>query len=69
MNDDRYPSKLYNWHPQGRRPAGRPRKRWRDGVADAIRRRGGDIDDVERGDLCRDRSAWRGFINDRALLP
>src|SRR5215469_12264781 len=27
MNDDRYPSKLYSWHPQGKRPAGRPRKR------------------------------------------
>ena len=32
MEEDRYPRKYLEWQPVGRRPPGRPRMRWLDGV-------------------------------------
>ena len=40
MTEDRYPKKVLNWTPQGRRPVGRPRMRWMKGVEEALERRG-----------------------------
>ena len=56
MNDARYPARFYNWQPEGRRPAGRPRRRWRDEVAEAIARRGVTLEEVEERGLYMDRS-------------
>ena len=67
MNDARYPARFYNWQPEGRRPAGRPRRRWRDGVAEAIARRRMTLEEVEERGLYMDRSVWRGFVRDRAM--
>ena len=52
---------MYEWRPEGRRPVGRPRKRWRDAVEDAIRRRGGTMVEVEEGRVWNDRNNWRRF--------
>jgi hypothetical protein len=32
MEDDRMVKKLTNWKPVGKRPAGRPKNRWIDGI-------------------------------------
>jgi hypothetical protein len=32
MEDDRMVKKLTNWKPFGKRPAGRPKNRWIDGI-------------------------------------
>lgn len=67
MNPDRYPARMHNWQPQGRRPAGRPRKRWGDGVAAAVEARGRTMEDIEEEGLYLDRVRWRDFLSDRAL--
>ena len=40
MSDRRYPKKAILWTPQGKRPVGRPRKRWIEGIQRAMVRRG-----------------------------
>lgn len=35
MEQGWYSAKYYQWKPRGNRPAGRPKKRWRDGVSEA----------------------------------
>ena len=67
MNPDRYPARMHNWQPQGRIPAGRPRKRWGDGVAAAVEARGRTMEDIEEEGLYLDRVRWRDFLSDRAL--
>lgn len=65
MDEERYPARFYAWRPAGRRPAGRPRKRWKDGVAAAVARRGWTLDYVEEHRLYEERVLWRSFANDR----
>jgi hypothetical protein len=36
MEDDRMVKKLTNWKPFGKRPVGRPKNRWIDGVLSKI---------------------------------
>ena len=62
MEHNRYPIIFFNWTPHGRRPAGRPRKRWRDAVSDAARKRGKTLEDLEEDQLFLDRSAWKAFV-------
>ena len=62
MNEQQYPVKYYQWQPQGKRPTGRPRKRWRDGIRQAIEARGGTMEEVEREQLYADRALWRDFV-------
>ena len=40
MEQDRKPRKYLEWTLQGRRAAGRPRKRWMEGVRDGLQKRG-----------------------------
>ena len=47
MENDRYPRKFLGWQPDGKRPVGRPKKRWRENVDSAMRRRGYSIQQVE----------------------
>jgi hypothetical protein len=47
--------------PEGRRPLGRPRRRWEDNIRM-------DLQEVERGGvdwigLAQDRDSWRAFVN------
>jgi len=53
--------RVMEWRPDGRRPVGRPRKRWMDSVEEAVRRRGGTMDEVENDQLYEDREEWRRF--------
>ena len=53
----RYVQKVHESSVPGVRARGRPRKRWMDGVHEAIRARG---QDVEQAKLCvNDRVSWR----------
>ena len=40
MANTRVPWKYWQWQPQGKRPVGRPRRRWREGVDAALKKRG-----------------------------
>src|SRR5678815_4452599 len=61
MEDFRYPRRLLNWRLIGTRPVGRPRKRWKDAVEEAITSRGETMENVERTALFEDRDVWRDF--------
>lgn len=49
------------WRPEGRRPAGRPRKRWMESIAEAVQRRGATMGEVEENRTFADREVWRRF--------
>ena len=49
------------WRPEGRRPAGRPRKRWMESIAEAVQRRGATMGELEENRIFADREIWRRF--------
>lgn len=53
---------ILDWKPEGRRPVGRPRKRWLEGVREAVERRGATLEYVEEQGLHLNRNAWRNFL-------
>ena len=55
MENDRYPRKFLEWQPEGTRPVGRPKKRWRENVDSAMHRRGYSLQQVEDDRLYEDR--------------
>lgn len=59
MEGNRFPARFYHWQPEGRRPVGRPKKRWREGVEAAVASRGHTLLMVEEEQLFLDRNAWR----------
>ena len=61
MEENRGPLKYYKWNPAGKRPVGRPRKRWKDGIREAVAARGETLDHVEETELFADRGEWRTF--------
>ena len=61
MEDSRYPKQFLEWMPDGRRPVGRPRMRWKDNIEMAIEKRGATIQEVEQQEMFLDRVQWRGF--------
>jgi hypothetical protein len=46
--------------PEGKRPLGRPRHRWEDGIRMDLREIGGSVDWIQ---LAQDRDRWRAFVN------
>jgi hypothetical protein len=57
--------------PEGKRPLGRPRRRWKDGIRIDLRENGwGSIDWIQ---LAQDRDRWRALVNTmmnlRVLAP
>jgi hypothetical protein len=57
---------LYNLYvrvgkPEGRRPLGRPRRRWVDNIKTDVREIG--WDSVDWVDLAQDRDHWRALVN------
>ena len=60
MGNERAVRRVYEAEVEGRRPRGRPRLRWRDGVLRAVEGRGVDMDVA--GELVRDRGEWRRFV-------
>jgi hypothetical protein len=53
MPEERLPAIIHSWIPPGRRKRGRPRWSWRDGVTEAMKRRGMGEEDAH------DRILWR----------
>ena len=58
MTEDRFPRKVLEWVPPGRRRRGRPRITWIDGVLSCMREKG-----LEEGDWS-DRERWRRITVD-----
>jgi hypothetical protein len=47
--------------PEGRRPLGRPRRRWEDNIKMDLRKTG--FGDVDWTHLAQDRDRWRALVN------
>ena len=62
MENARYPRKFLEWQPEGPRPVGRPKKRWRENVNLAMNKRGYSMQQVEDARLYEDRQRWRRFL-------
>ena len=62
MDDNRYPKRYIDWIPEGRRPVGRPRKRWRENIDMSMRKRDSSLQEVENERLFEDRQRWREFL-------
>lgn len=62
MDRSRVAKKYLDLRPEGRRPVGRPRKRWMEGVSEAVESRNETLENVENNRLYEDRLAWRQFI-------
>ena len=62
MREGRIPRRCLQWKPEGRRPVGRPRKRWLDGVDEALRRRGESLAKVEESEIYEDRKNRREIV-------
>ena len=62
MNNNRYPNKYLNWTPHGKRPVGRPRMRWIQGIKSALVARGTTLEEVEEYRQFEDRNWWRQLI-------
>ena len=59
MTEDRHAKKYLSWKPTGKRPVGRPRKRWMEGVDKALKGRGTSAAEVEEQKSYEDRTEWR----------
>ena len=65
MGEERVPQKTFLEKVTGKRPRGRPRKRWRDSVKECIEKKGGKPEDVLQvgKEWWRDRQRWRSLIH------
>jgi hypothetical protein len=71
MGEERKAYKVLVGKPKGKRPLGRPRRRWGDGIRMDLREIGlGDVDWIR---LAQDRNRWRAVVsavmNLRVLAP
>lgn len=64
MDEEKYPKRILNHIPEGTRPVGRPRRRWIEGVDEALNRRGTNLDEVSRNQIFMDRTEWRRIVNE-----
>ena len=62
MDDNKKPKRYLMWKPEGKRPAGRPRKRWIEGVEVALGNRETSAQEVKTNKKYDDRRDWRGFL-------
>ena len=62
MEENKQPKRYLLWKPEGKRPVGRPRKRWMEGVEVALGRRGASLREVEEAGRYEDRENWRRFL-------
>ena len=73
MQENRIAKRRWNWTPNGRRPRGRPRKKWKESVQDTLKRwEMPTMEEVQRRRVWEDRDGWkrllspltgRGFLN------
>jgi hypothetical protein len=71
MGEERKVYRVLVGKPEGKRPLGRPRHRWEDGIRMDRREIGlGDVDWIQ---LAQDRDRWRALVNTvmnlRVLVP
>lgn len=65
MDEGRVAKRRWNWRPEGRRSAGRPRKRWIDGVEEILKENNlPNIRTLRENDVFNDRMEWR-----KRLIP
>ena len=64
MEEVRLPRKIFEGTVEGRRPVGRPRKRWKDNVMEDLEKVGIQNPVEEWEDLARDRRTWRGLVRE-----
>jgi hypothetical protein len=61
MGEKRNVCKILVGKPEGKRPLGRPRRRWVDNIKMDLREMG--LDGVDWMDMAQDRDQWRAFVN------
>jgi hypothetical protein len=61
MGEKRNAYRILVGKPEGRRPLGRPRRRWVDNITTDLREIG--WDGVDWIDLAQDRDQWRALVN------
>ena len=62
MDEERKQKMYLQWKPDAKRPVGRPRKRWMEGIKAEIERRGRSLTEVEEDRSYEDRNNWRRFL-------
>jgi hypothetical protein len=71
MGEERKVYKVLAGNPEGKRPLGRPRRRWEDGIRIDLREIG--LGCVDWIGLAQDRDRWRAFVsavmNLRVITP
>jgi hypothetical protein len=60
MGDERKVYRVLVGKPEGRRPLGKPRRRWEDGIRMDLRMIGWGVEWIQ---LAQDRGRWRDFVN------
>jgi hypothetical protein len=61
MGEVRYKYNILVGKPEGRRPLGRPRRRWEDNIKMDLRKT--ELEGVDWIHLARDRDWWLAFVN------
>jgi hypothetical protein len=69
MGEGRYVHRVLVGRPEGKRPLGRPRRRWQENIRIDLRAIG--IDEANWIQLAQDRVHWRAFVNTvmKLLVP
>ena len=69
MEPERNPKKMYEHKPCGRRPSGRPKRRWKDELEEDLEAAGATIHGQTTGrnrrmleEMAKDRDSWRDII-------
>jgi hypothetical protein len=60
MGENRNAYRILVGKPEGKRPVGRPRRRWKDNIIDLREMRWGGMDWIE---LAQERDQWRALVN------
>jgi len=61
MGERRGVHRVLVWKPEGKRPMGRPRRRWEDNIKMDVQEVGGGIGDWM--ELAQDRERWRALVS------
>ena len=62
MEETRLAKRHLQWKPRGRRPVGRPRKRWFDVVKEALLKRGKSLTGIEEEGTYENRDTWKEVV-------